>query len=224
MFILEPFVLDALLAVGALLPADLGALVPADVEVLAGEEGDYLVEDVLDELEGRLLTRAEDVLLYTPDVAHLVDTAVGEAGQLGVRGDGAHRMAWELDLGNDGDEAVRGILDDLLDLLLSIVATILLTIALDTLGADTGQARVLLDLDAPALILREVPVQTVDLEHAQEVDVLLHVLDGEEVTADVDQGTAVLEAGLVLDGDRRDAPACRLHEARGLDLGREELQ
>ena len=133
-------------------------------------------------------------------------------------------MAWELDLGNDGDEAIRGILDDLLDLLLSIVATILLTVALDTLGADAGQARVLLDLDAPALILREVPVQTVDLEHAQEVDVLLHILDGEEVTADVDQCTAVLEAGLVLDRDGRDVPVCHLHEARGLDLGRQELQ
>ena len=55
MLILGPFVLDALLAVGALLPADLGALVPADVEVLAWEEGDYLVEDVLDELDLELL-------------------------------------------------------------------------------------------------------------------------------------------------------------------------
>ena len=53
---------------------------------------------------------------------------------------------------------------------------------------------------------------------------LLHVLDREEVTADVDQGTAVLEAGFVLDGDRRDAPVCRLDEARGFDLGRQELQ
>ena len=52
---------------------------------------------------------------------------------------------------------------------------------------------------------------------------LLHVLDGEEVTADVDQCTAVLEAGLVLDRDGRDVPACRLHEARGLDLGRQGL-
>ena len=51
-FILEPFGLDALLTVGAFLPAVLGAFVPTDMEILAGEERDDFVEHILDELEG----------------------------------------------------------------------------------------------------------------------------------------------------------------------------
>ena len=84
MFVLEPFILDTLLAVRAFLPAILGAFVPTDVEVFTGEERDYLVEYILDELEGRFLTSAVDIILDAPDITHAVLTAIREAGELWV--------------------------------------------------------------------------------------------------------------------------------------------
>src|SRR3546814_5944743 len=48
-------------------------------------------------------------------------------------------------------------------------------------GADLGELRVLLDLEAPALVLGEVPVEGVQLEDRHDVDVLLDELDREEV-------------------------------------------
>ena len=41
-------------------------------------------------------------------------------------------------------------------------------------------------------------MKLIDLEHGDDVDVLLHLLDGEEVTADIDHHPTVLEGGLVL--------------------------
>ena len=44
-------------------------------------------------------------------------------------------------------------------------------------------------------------MQVVDLEQRQLVEVALHLLDGEEVARDIQHGSAVREAGVVVDGD-----------------------
>ena len=50
--ILESLLLDALLAVRALLPASARALVATEVDILRWEEREYLIENTLDKLEG----------------------------------------------------------------------------------------------------------------------------------------------------------------------------
>ncbi|CAM5616284.1 hypothetical protein SGRI78S_02605 [Streptomyces griseus subsp. griseus] len=73
-------------------------------------------------------------------------------------------------------------------------------------GADLGQARVALDLDAPALVVGEVEVEDVQLVRGQQVQVAQDVFLGQEVPRDVEHHAAPAEAGLVLDDDRRDLP------------------
>ena len=61
-------------------------------------------------------------------------------------------------------------------------------------GAHLGQLRVLLDLDAPALVLGEVPVEDVELVQRHQVQVLEQELLGHEVAAHVEVAAAPGEA------------------------------
>ena len=113
-------------------------------------------------------------------------------------------MTWHLDLRDDRHEAILSIAYDLTNLILRIEASIATAIPFGTPSPDLGKARVLLDLDAPALIFGEVPVELVDLEHGDDVDMLLHLLYGEEVATYVDHHPTVLEGRLILDAQSWD--------------------
>ena len=54
---------DAGLALGALLPIALADFVAADVDVLTGEKVDHLGENILEELKGRVVAGAVDLVL-----------------------------------------------------------------------------------------------------------------------------------------------------------------
>ena len=109
-------------------------------------------------------------------------------------------MPRHLNLRDDRHEALLGVADDVTYLILCVEASIATAISLGTPRSYFSEARVLLDLDAPALVFGEVPVELIDLEHGDDIDVLLHLLDGEEVTADIDHHPTVLEGGLVQNG------------------------
>ena len=224
MLILQPFSLDALLTVGTLLPAILRTFVPTNVEVFAREEGYDFVEYILDELKGRLLTSAIDIIFDTPNITYDILTTVGEAGKLRVRGDSTHTVTWHLNLRDDRHKAILGIADDLTDLILRIEATIATAISFDTPSSDLSKAGILLDLNTPALVLCEVPVELIDLEHRDDIDVLLHLIYREEVAAYIDHHTAILEGRLIRNTNGRDRPSSRrksLDLACRLDLRRE---
>src|SRR5207245_11409293 len=51
---------------------------------------------------------------------------------------------------------------------------------------DLGELRVALDLDAPALILGEMPVEDIELVQRQQIDVLQYGRLRHEVTADIE--------------------------------------
>jgi hypothetical protein len=89
--------------------------------------------------------------------------------------------------------------------------------------ADLGEARVLLDLDPPPLVLGEVPVERVHFVEREEVDVLLHELLRHEVTRDVEVPPAPAEAWDVLDRDRGHRPGNARDPRAAKDLRREEL-
>ena len=132
-------------------------------------------------------------------------------------------MAWELKLRHDGDEAVGCILHDVLDFFLSVVTGMFYAFAFHTLSCYLHELRILLDFDAPALVVGEVPVHTVHLEESYHVDILLHVFGRHEVAAWVEHDTAVAKTRLVLDANGRSYPS----DASGLfwvfDFGREQL-
>ena len=118
-------------------------------------------------------------------------------------------MTWHLDLRDDRHKAILGIADDLTDLILRIEATIATAISFDTPSTDLGQAGILLDLNTPALVLCEVPVELIDLEHRDDIDVLLHLIYREEVAAYIDHHTAILEGRLIRNTNGRDRPSSR---------------
>ncbi len=68
-----------------------------------------------------------------------------------------------------------------------------------------GQARIALDLGAPALVVGQVPVQHVEFVERQDVDIGLDFVNREDMAAAVQVGTAVSERGLVLNLHPRDA-------------------
>jgi hypothetical protein len=71
---------------------------------------------------------------------------------------------------------------------------------------DFGEARVLLDLEAPTLVLTEVPVEAVQLVQREQVDELLHEGKRHEVPAAVEHRAAPPEARLVLNQHGRSRP------------------
>ena len=74
-------------------------------------------------------------------------------------------MARKVDFRNHGDVTLGCISHDVLDFLLSVETAIGRTVALGAVAADGSKLRILLDFDAPALVLGEVEVHGVHLEH-----------------------------------------------------------
>ena len=74
-------------------------------------------------------------------------------------------------------------------------------------GADRGELRIALELEPPALVVGQVPMEGVELVAAEEVDVPLDERDVEEVPADVEVHASVGKSRRVADLDPR-AP-CR---------------
>ena len=89
--------------------------------------------------------------------------------------------------------------------------------------ADLGEPRILLDLDAPALVIGEMPVEAVHLMEREEVDVLLHELLRHEVPGDIEVRAAPREARAIRDPDGRNAPRDAIHARLAEDFWREEL-
>lgn len=94
-------------------------------------------------------------------------------------------MSRKLYLGNDRDETIRRVFNDILHLLLGIEASVLGTLAIDALRADLGQFRILLDLDTPSLVVGQVLMHAVDLEQGQYIQLLLDILYRDEMAAGV---------------------------------------
>src|SRR2546430_12279468 len=232
--VLEPFGLDARLRRGSLPPFDLRAFVAADVDELRRKELEHLVEDVLEEAQ-HVVADAQDVIGDAPVGQHL-DRLSGVA-ELGIGRDRGHRVSGHLDLGKDRDPALRGVADHLADVVLGVEAAVGLARELAQCGvlgarrrhrvlapgAHLGEPRVLLDLDAPTLVLGEVPMEDVELVQREEVKMLEHELLRHEVTTDVEVTPAPAEARTIFDLDARDGPREAAHRRSPEDRRWEQL-
>src|SRR6267154_3319378 len=104
-------------------------------------------------------------------------------------------MPRHLDLRHDRYEPRAGVGDDLTHVVLGVETAMRLAIEAPlgrvlVLSADErlaaprahlSEARVALDLEAPPLVVRQVPVEAVELMERREIDVLLHELLRHEV-------------------------------------------
>ena len=118
-------------------------------------------------------------------------------------------MSGEVNLGNDRDSEVGGIVHDVLDLVLGIIAAVAYSVVGPevlanhrsvAVGTDLGQLGIFLYLDPPALVVGDVPVHAVELVDSHDVEILLDFLDGEEMPGAIEVHAPVTEAGFVLDG------------------------
>ena len=203
--------LDLGLDLGTGLPLVLDRLVAADMDIGRGKQVHHLVEHVVEEGERRFRGLVE--IGKHPPVAHgLARRGLGHA-KLRIGHQRRQGVARHLDLGDDGDPARGGIGDEAAHLVLSIEAAVAggpagLGIAARRAGrhapgAFRGQLRVLLDLQPPALIVDQVPVQDIELVGGHGVEDRLDRLDALEVAGAVQHEAAPGEAGRVVDADGR---------------------
>src|SRR5205814_3356146 len=84
--------------------------------------------------------------------------------------------------------------------------------------AHLGELGVLLDLEPPALVLGEVPVECVELERGEEIDVPLDEFYREEVAPDIEMQSPIAKARRIVDARCGDGRRRRRDELpQGLD-------
>ena len=179
------------LHLGAAFPLILDRLVAAEVDIGAGEDRHQLVEHVLDEGDA-LRPRIEQIGHDAPIVAD--QRPVAEDAELRIGGDERIGVAGQVDLRHDGDAAHAGIGDQLLQLRLGVEAADAILFGRlratrpgrQAPAADAGELGVFLDLDAPALIVRQMEVQRVELYARHLVDDRAQRRQRQEVARGVD--------------------------------------
>ena len=168
---------------------------------------------MFDEFEGRFAARAEYPVVDVPRLAHFVPFA--RAAQPRIGGQRRDGVPGEFDFGNDGDEPPGGVIDHLADLLLRVIAAVgrFVVAACRVVlaagvpadecppadGPRACQFRVSFDLDAPSLVVRQVPVEDVHLVQRQQVERALHLFDREEMARHVEHQSPVGQGGAVVD-------------------------
>ena len=184
--------------------------------IVEREEGYHLVPDVAAELQGLVLAGAEGGGEYcTP--AHLVETR-----QTGIVGHSAQEVAGHVYLGHGFHTALAGVGHNLADVVLGVVTAVHgvgavhpqvlggqqthgavlghgqthahgVLVVVVAPGAFLRQQRVFLYFYAPALVVGQMPVETVQLVHGHQVDDLFHFGLGEEMAGAVEVETAPAE-------------------------------
>ena len=109
-------------------------------------------------------------------------------------------MARHFDFRHNGNVARGGVTHHLADIVLRVITAVAsirpvsraflgVKIKPNLLapGAHFRQERILLDLDAPAIVIHQMPMQRVDLVQRQPVQNLFHFLLGEKMPADIQQ-------------------------------------
>ena len=222
--------LDLSLAGGALAPTHLRALVATDMDHLRGEELNDLLEYTLQQVEDLVVTCAEHLVRDTPTRPHLIRTT--RATQLGICRQSRHHMTRQVDLGNNLDGICRSVLNNLANLILGIESTVRNTVigtpilanyGVLTHRTNLGQLGEALDLNAPALIVSEVPMQAVELMNSHNVDICLHLLNREEMARNIEVHTTITKTGCVSYFEARQRPILIGSQLLTINLGGQQL-
>ena len=122
-----------------------------------------------------------------------------------IRRDRRLRMARHFDFRNDGDVALGGVFHDVANLILRVEAAVSRGrsdhMRRRAPRADLGELRIFLDLDAPALVVGEMPVHHVEFVDRHVVDEFLDEFRRLEMTRGIEHESAPGEARIVFDVD-----------------------
>ena len=129
-------------------------------------------------------------------------------------------MSGHVDFGHDFHETVPSVGNDLAVFVLRVKAADRATHF--AAAAHGGEIRPPLDLDPEALIVGQVEMEPVHLLKRDEIDVALHVVDGEEMARDIEHRPPPGEARMILhvQGGHHDRTRTRriVLQKRGQDL------
>ena len=187
------------------------------MDEFAGEQVDHFVEDVLEEFERRFVG-IEEPVVHAP-VGR--DRGGATRAELRVARDRRLRVAGHLDLGDDRHEARRRVRNDIAHLGLRVEAAVRRGIAGTgglAPGADARELRISADLEPPALVVGQVPVQDVELVQRHPVDELPDELGRLVMPRGIQHEPAPGEARGVRDRQGRHVNALRVRGIRGEQL------
>ena len=212
-----------------------GTFVAANVYVGIGEYLSQIVEHVFQEGDDLVVAHVENVVGDTAVNAHAV-RLVGVAAEFGVGSHCGHHVTGKVYLGEDFDVARLSIVHHFLEVFLGVVVAAAVLCIVEELGAIAGageracahgthfcESGILGHVNAPALVVGQVPVEAVHLIERHHVEHTLHLFLVEEVAGDVHHESAVTKHGLVGDVHKRHGPLGTLHLSAGKELARQEL-
>ena len=176
-----------------------GHLVPAYHDPWRWEEGGHLAQNL----------RQEGVSLGLAHIEGEVRETGGHspARVLGIGLARSRSVAGHVDFRDDLDMALRRVLDNFANLLLRVVLRRGVYVRVRAPAAHAREIRVGLDLYPPALRVRQVPVEAVELEPGHLVEQPFDLLHSEEMPCLVEHETAPGEARSVFDYSHGE-PAC----------------
>ncbi|EJX04670.1 hypothetical protein EVA_07223 [gut metagenome] len=207
--------LQQLLAVFILFPLRSRTFITTQVNVAEGENIGQFVNHILGELYSLRVGDIDYLSRNTLREPYLVLIGIITSEEVGIRSDCSLRVTGNVDLGNDFNETFAGILHNFAGFFLRIVAPITLAIRFHIAptqhlavspATNRGQLRVLGDFDTPALVLGQVPVETVHLVSSHHVNDLLDFIFTKEVATFVEHKAAPAETGLIGNVDSRQRP------------------
>ena len=216
----ESFLLNATLAVGVVLPRRRRTFVAADVDVFIRKDLGDMAEHAFQEVDGLVFSDVQNVGADTARNAH----AVGfrrVATQFGIGRHDRNHVAGHVDFRDDFDVAFLRVGHDFAQVVerVETAATIFrvvvergfvgCVVALHRAGADRSdgrQFRIFGNLDSPALVVGQVPVESVEFIDGSHVDEFFHLFLVEEMTAHVEHKTSVGHQRFVGDIDEGQSP------------------
>ena len=216
----KAFFLHTAQAVGIVSPLLGRTFITADVNILVRENLCHIVQHTLQEVDDLVLTDVEHVVRDAAVDAYAI-LLVGVATEFGVRCHCCHHMAGQVDLRHNFDMAFGCVSYDFLQVFLRVPhAAAILSIVVEsctvariaertaTDGADFCQFGVFGDFDTPALVVGQVPVETVYLIECHDVKDAFHFFLVKIVASNIQHIAAVTQCGLVGDVYIRHGPAC----------------
>ena len=204
--VLQPFLPHPRLAPRAFAPPCFRAFVPTDMNEWRGEKGQNLLHDLFQKRQGLVVAQAIHVLKHAPLGGHLERPA--GAGKLGIGSERGEAVPGHFNLRHHRDLSHGGIGDDLTHFILGVKPTVRNAVprpffrtedGLGTPGPDFGQARIFFDLDSPALIFGEMPVEDIVFEPRQLVNKPLEERHRHEVPAAIEMHAAPGKARPIVD-------------------------
>ena len=197
--------MHALLHARGRLPLVLYRLVAADMNVLAWKQRHHFGQYVLKEDKGALFI-VEQVVVHAPVMRH---HGRRHRAKFGIGRDSRLRVAGHVYLGHDGDVAIGRVAHDIAHLVLRVETTVADRLSCfrvdagrtrrNAPSADLGQAWIFPDLQSPALVVGQVPLQDIELVQGHCIDEQLDLVRCLHVPRGIEHQAAPGKSRLVFD-------------------------